>query len=435
MLNPLAAELNAMIQQSNVHVAEMLSELGTKLFFPKGIITQSAEANEKATRFNATIGTATEQGHAMYLDSIMKQFPHLQPDEILPYAPSPGNAKLRQLWGQELQQKNPSLAGRPISTPVVTSGVTHGLSLVGELFVDPGDTILVSDMFWGNYSLIFGLRQKATLKTYPLFGADGGFDCEGFRQTLKCQAEGKSKLLVLLNFPNNPTGYSITNEEGEAICQALCEVADSGCNLVVLSDDAYFGLFFEENIMRESLFAKLAHCHERILAVKLDGATKEDFVWGFRIGFVTFGNKGANQPLYTALEKKIGAAIRGNVSNCSNLSQTVVLKAMQDPAYNSQKEQKFQTMRSRAAKVKEVLAQSKFDAVWKAYPFNSGYFMCVKLNDLNAEAYRVKLLESEGIGVISSGQHDIRVAFSCIEVEDIPELFERMYQCALAMSK
>jgi len=67
---------------------------------------------------------------------------------------------------------------------------------------------------------------------------------------------------------------------------AIKEVAEAGCNIVAITDDAYFGLFYEDSL-KESLFGKLANLHPRILAVKLDGATKEEFVWGFRTGFIT----------------------------------------------------------------------------------------------------------------------------------------------------
>jgi len=59
-MNPLAVELNEMLSQSNPYVLEILSDLGKNLFFPKGILTQSAEAKEKAHKFNATIGITTE---------------------------------------------------------------------------------------------------------------------------------------------------------------------------------------------------------------------------------------------------------------------------------------------------------------------------------------------------------------------------------------
>jgi len=47
-MNPLAKELNENILKANPHIYEMLSQVGKKLYFPKGILTQSAEAKEKA---------------------------------------------------------------------------------------------------------------------------------------------------------------------------------------------------------------------------------------------------------------------------------------------------------------------------------------------------------------------------------------------------
>ena len=112
------------------------------------------------------------------------------------------------------------------------------------------------------------------------------------------------------------------------------------------------------------------------------------------------------------------------------MSQSILLKAMSDDDYARQRQEKFDVLKSRAAKVKEVLAQERFSSVWTPYPFNSGYFMCVELKGIDAETFRLRLLEDHGIGVIAIGQRDVRVAFSCIEESDIPELFELMFQCA-----
>ena len=71
-LRPLAAELNEVIERENPHVFGMLSDLGKRLFFPKGILAQSAEAKEKATRYDATIGIAREKGKPMFLPSVMR---------------------------------------------------------------------------------------------------------------------------------------------------------------------------------------------------------------------------------------------------------------------------------------------------------------------------------------------------------------------------
>ena len=61
-MNPLAVELNRIIAANNAVAPSMFSELGRQLFFPKGILSQSAEAKEKAHHINATIGIARESG-------------------------------------------------------------------------------------------------------------------------------------------------------------------------------------------------------------------------------------------------------------------------------------------------------------------------------------------------------------------------------------
>jgi aspartate/methionine/tyrosine aminotransferase len=430
-VNPLAVELNQTIEEHAPSVMRVLSDLGKELYFPKGILTQTAEAKQKAHRYDATIGEARELRHSMGLPAIMRHFSDLGPDAVLPYAPSFGRADLRAAWREEIREKNPSLGDAPISLPVVAGGITHGLSTVADLFVDPGDLLLVPDQLWDNYVLIFAVKRGAQVKRYPLLDPDDGYDVEGFRRVLAENA-GSGKLLVLFNFPNNPTGYSITPAEADAIRGALLEVAEGGCDVVAICDDAYFGLFYDDEVMKESLFTRLAGAHPRILAIKLDGASKEDYAWGLRVAFITYGIKdGAGA--YEALEKKTGGCIRATVSNSPNLSQALVLQAMADPGYKAQKAEKFAVLARRAAKVREILAEPRFEAVWRPYPFNSGYFMCVRLNKLDAEEYRVRLLNDCGVGVISTTSTDIRVAVSCVDEADLPDLFEVMLKCALDM--
>ena len=236
------------------------------------------------------------------------------------------------------------------------------------------------------------------------------------------------KAIVLLNFPNNPSGYTPSVAEGDAIVAAIKEVAEAGCNVVAITDDAYFGLFYEDS-MKESLFGKLANLHPRILSVKLDGATKEEYVWGFRVGFVNFAAE--SEAVMTALEKKTMGIIRATISNCPHLSQTLVVKALQSADFIPQKAEKYEVMKGRALEVKRVLDQGKFDDQFVYYPFNSGYFMCLKLKTVDAEKLRVHLLDKYGVGAISIGSTDLRVAFSCIAKEDIEELFGLIYQAVL----
>lgn len=423
-MNPLAQELNKKMEQANPHAFAMLSDLGKKLFFPKGILSQSAEAKQKAHRFNATIGIATEGDQPMHLPVIQDTLTAYDPKDIYPYAPPAGKPELRKIWREKMLQENPSLQGKSFGLPVVTNALTHGLSIVADLFANPGDALVLPDKLWGNYNLAFVVRRQAEVVTYPFYTEEGKFNGAGLRETLLAQRE-RGKAIVLINFPNNPTGYTPGEAEAEEIVAAIRDAAEAGINVVALTDDAYFGLFFEDSI-QESLFGRLANIHPRVLAVKVDGATKEEYVWGFRVGFITYASE--HEEVLDALEKKTMGIIRGTVSSCSHPSQTFVLKALQSPDFAVQKQEKYRIMKGRANRVKEVLDSGRFDDAWDYYPFNSGYFMCLKLRDVDAEALRLHLLDQYGVGTISIGSTDLRVAFSCIEEEDVEELFNLIYQ-------
>jgi len=431
-MNPIAEELNQVIQAGNTHVYETLSEVGKNLFFPKGILSQSAEAKEKAHRFNATIGMATEKGRTMHLPSVMSMLSGVQPEEALTYAPSFGILPLRQAWQEEIFKKNPSLKGKAISLPVVSQAITHGLSVVSDMWVDPGDPIILPDKMWGNYSLIFAVRRGARVVNYPLFDADGRFNLKAFEACVQREANACKKIIPILNFPNNPTGYTVTPREADGIAKILRETAQKGVRVLALTDDAYFGLFYTDDALKESIFTRLIDQDPRLLAIKLDGATKENYVWGLRVGFITYGASvaGEARPVYEALEKKTAGAVRGSISNASHLGQQLVLKSLKSDSYLAEKEDKLGIMRDRAQEVMRVLSDPKFRDVWEPYPFNSGYFMCLRLKTVDAEALRVHLLDTYGIGLISLGKTDLRVAFSCLEKDDTQELFDTLYQAA-----
>lgn len=428
-MNPLAEELNNIIQKGSPTAYEMMSQKGRELYFPKGILSQGAEAKEKAYKFDATIGIATENGVPMHFPSIISYI-NLRPDESISYASSFGLPELRKTWQDLIYSKNPSLSKKEISLPVVTNAITHGISVTAEMWLDRDDAILIPDKNWGNYNLIFTVLHGVKIKQFPLFSNAGGFNIKAFKKCLDDETRQRKKIALLLNFPNNPTGYTPTKAEGEAIVQAIVETAEKGKNILAITDDAYFGLFYDPESMSESLFSSLANAHPNIMAIKLDGATKENYVWGLRVGFITYGTllNGNQRIFYEALEKKTAGAVRGTISNGSHLSQSIVLGSLNSENYNREKEQKFDIMSARAKRVKEVLSNSKYDDVWHLYPFNSGYFMCLRLKTANAEKLRLHLLEKYGVGVISIGNTDVRVAFSCVEAKDIPELFEIIYK-------
>lgn len=419
MTSPLAENLNNDLKQSSLEVYEMLSNLGKEMFYPKGILSQSAEA--KSTKYNATIGMATNNNGKMYADSLNHMFNDLTPDEIFPYAPPQGIEALRDLWQEKILKENPDLTMDVISRPIVTNALTHGLSLVADLFVNPDDTILLPTHNWGNYKLVFNTRHNANIQTYPIFDDEGHFTTDSLVETL--QSYNKDKVVMLLNYPNNPTGYTPNVEEVKTIVSAIQELANKGTKVIAVVDDAYYGLFYED-VYTQSIFTALTQLNSKnILPVRLDGATKEFFAWGFRVGFMTFGTE--NETTKNVLEAKVKGLIRSNISSGPLPSQSAIKHVLQHhDQFDKEIDENIQTLKERYEITKEVVYSEQYADYWKAYDFNSGYFMALKVNHVNPETLRKHLIDHYSIGIIALNDTDIRIAFSCVEKEDIPHVFE-----------
>jgi len=426
-MHQLARELNEILDSTCA--GSLLSNYGRRMYVPKGIIVQSAESKQKAQRFNATIGVALENGTAMCLSPMREQFAEtMKVGEIFPYAPMGGVPALRKLWKERMYEKNPSLLGHEISLPVVTSGLTNALSLVCSLFIDEGDSVVLPEMYWENYDLILDEQRQAKKVFFSNF-KDGGFNIAGLDKALSLTGE---KAVVILNFPNNPTGYSPTNEEVSKIVEVLQRYSNNGKKLLIITDDAYFGLFFEKETCKESLFSKLCDCSENLLAVKCDAATKEEMVWGFRVAFVTYGCKGMSPEQYDALVQKIMGALRGSLSCCSTSAQNILIKGMSSASYYEEKKAAIEKIKARYEALKEAIALHNSNCKSSnliPLPFNSGYFMSFECK-CNAEDLRQLLLNKYGTGVIRLDEHHIRLAFSSIDIKDIPSLVDTVYKAA-----
>lgn len=430
MINPLAQELNDALKGTTA--GQLLSDVGTRLYFPKGIIAQSGEAKKLGKVANGTIGTTVVEGKPVMLPSIHKFTPDLTAAELVAYAPTAGNPEFREIWKKELIKKNPRLEGKAISTPVVVPGLTAGISYLSDLFLDENHSLIAADPSWDNYVLIASARRNADFVQFKMF-KDGKFNIDGLEETLKEEAK-KGSVRVLLNFPQNPSGYSPTRDEAQRLVSIMKNLAENGTKVMVWCDDAYFGLNYEDDIEPQSLFAYLCDLHENVLAAKIDGPTKEDFAWGARTGFITFGCKGMTEAQYDALVKKLMAAIRSSVSCASTPAQTLIRKGYETGKLDEEKKEFRKILERRYALVRKFINEHTSSAI-EPLPFNSGYFMSFDTKKINAEELRVRLLNEKGIGTIQIDSRTLRVAFSSLDENKIEVVYQAIYDMAEEMNK
>ncbi|GMO59924.1 MAG: hypothetical protein Ta2A_05980 [Treponemataceae bacterium] len=431
-----ASKLNKILDSSVAGC--FLSDLGRRIYFPHGIIAQGGEAKRKASFANATIGMMTQNGIPVILDEIASQLPELTAAQIVAYSPTAGNDSLRLLWRELMLKKNPALQDVLFSVPVVVPGLTAGLSTICDLFVNAGDSVIAAEPSWDNYQLIVEARRSARLRRFDIFdtsaignadSAAARFCFESFEKVVAQEAKSGC-VRLLLNFPHNPSGYSLYRDEAKKLCAFIEEKAKEGTKFLIISDDAYFGLNFEDGIETQSLFAYFATLHKNVLAVKLDGPTKEDYVWGLRCGFLTFASLAFDAETVDALTQKLMGLLRSSVSCSSTPAQTLVLKAYQMHTLEKSREKFALILKQRCDAVRAITEKNKAHPFLKALPFNSGYFMSFFCKGLDAEELRLKLLTEHKIGTISINPHVLRVAFSSLDMEQIAQVYETIYRTA-----
>ncbi|MDR3671777.1 MAG: aminotransferase class I/II-fold pyridoxal phosphate-dependent enzyme [Holophaga sp.] len=250
-----AQERNDRLQALNPAVLAALSPMGRRAFFPKGISFQAGQS--QGCRINATIGQITDgAGNPLPLAALAEQLAGLNPRDAFLYSPVAGREPVRTAWHAKHVKEDPRMAA--VALPVVTSGICHALSMGAELFFNPGDTLILPDLYWDNYEQIFQVGLEGEFLGFPFYDAGMAFNLEGLRRTL---AGVRGKAQVLLNFPSNPNGYSPTPEEMTAIAEILVEAARDR-PVVVYCDDAYHGLVFDPAATTKSLFCS-ARCSPR----------------------------------------------------------------------------------------------------------------------------------------------------------------------------
>ncbi|MDR0584734.1 MAG: aminotransferase class I/II-fold pyridoxal phosphate-dependent enzyme [Treponema sp.] len=429
MEHELARELNEVLQGTTP--GALLSGMGKRLYFPKGIIAQGAEAKQFGRVADGTLGIAVKHKTPLILSPLQKQAPLLSAGEIVSYAPTAGIPALREFWAGELRRKNPALGDAAFSQPAVVSGLTAGISAVCDLFLDEGQTLLAANPSWDNYALIAQARRGGNLRLVDMFN-ESGMDLSALRKAMTEEAQKTGFVRVILNFPQNPTGYSPTVREAKEICAMVRGIAEKGAGVLVICDDAYFGLRFEEDIEENSLFAYLADMHENVFAAKIDGATKEDFAWGLRCGFVTFAGKNLSGSHYDVLVKKTMSVIRSTISCSSTVAQNMLQKiySIDADTLRAEKAACRAVIEGRYKKVRALVDAQKGRGALQPMPFNSGYFMSFKCKNVDAESLRYKLLHTYGVGTIAIDKRTLRVAFSALDDECIDEVYALIYRAA-----
>ncbi len=397
-----------------------LSPLGRRVAFPPDIPFQAAQA--RTARLNGTIGQVTDgAGRPLAIPAMTAAFAldDEQRDRAFLYSPVQGIESVRQAWRS--WQRRGVADDVPSSLPIVTAGLTHGLSLAADLFGSPERAVAVAAPFWGNYRQTFTTRTGARVVTADAY-RDGHYHPHAYAEALAGEP-GDHPVMAIVNLPSNPGGYMPTAQERGELVTSLREIARRR-PLVVLCDDAYAGLVYEE-VPGRSLFWDLVGLEENLVPVKIDGATKEFSYFGGRVGFLTFPFEPESEAAL-ALESKVKCLTRAVLGSPVATAQVVLEQGLAATDIADQVERVRRELEGRYRELSRALATIDSPHL-RPLPFNAGCFALVELaGGLDPDRVRRHLLEHHSTGLISIQPSYLRIAFCSVRGDDLPRLVDTL---------
>ncbi|MFX0082987.1 MAG: aminotransferase class I/II-fold pyridoxal phosphate-dependent enzyme [Candidatus Hodarchaeota archaeon] len=437
------------------------SKLGRRLFLPQGIFFWSGRAKKEAELIG-TIGSAfgyekdfIEGGSSDWLPCYLKEiseYTSLNVEQIVPYASIGGLNETREIWKNWIlrkanydKEKEKHLLLRLenyITTPIITAGVTNGIYHSCSLFLNSGETIIAPNKRWGNYDNIIEKFIGAKIKSFEFF-KDQNFNLESLELAIDEVVQIQEKIILILNFPNNPTGYvPLKKEVAEIISLLQKKQKTLKKPIIVIVDDAYEPYVYEEDASNRSIFYDLLELDENVIPIKLDGITKELLIYGGRIGFITFGLKPSwvkseeeLEILKTEIHNKLEGFNRATISNCNHFYQAITQKLFKEKGieqFLSSRKKVNDLLKKRYEKINSELSKINNPNI-SIDPNSGGFFLFLNLNPnkIKANYFGDHLLRKYKVGIIpiekpEENINGIRIAYCSIDLNDIPELVRRI---------
>lgn len=187
------------------------------------------------------------------------------------YTVGPGLPELRQAIAQKLQQEN-GCAYLPEGI-IVTPGGKFAIYMAVRSMVNPGDEVMYLEPGWVSYPSII---EASAAKPVPVrLTWDQNFRVT--RQILEAHCTDKTKMLII-NYPNNPTGRTLSMPEALEIKAFL----EAHPDVLLLTDEIYERILYTGN--SNVSMASFPEIAGRVLTV--NGFSKSVAMTGWRVGYV-----------------------------------------------------------------------------------------------------------------------------------------------------
>ncbi len=355
-----------------------------------GLAAKAKDAIDKYGKDNvidSTLGALVDDdGNLICLDTVYNELKSLPNASIAAYAQVAGQADfLEAVQDACFGEYKPNAYIKAVATPGGTGGVRHAI----WNYTNPGDSVLVCDWFWSPYVTIseeFG----RTVTNFEFFNEKNEFNLESFKEKFEALLKKQKRLVTILNTPaNNPTGYSLSDEEWDKVLDIVKENAkDPENKITILVDVAYIdyaGIGSE----RRKFFSKFTNLPENIFIMVAYSMSKSYTMYGMRSGAVigiSSAEEVANEFYYTCMHSN-----RANWSNGNRGAMSVMTNIAKDPAKKKAYEEEVNKYKIMLRKRADAFVEGAKECGLEILPYRDGFFVSIPCN--NAKEASAELIK------------------------------------------
>ncbi len=302
------------------------------------------------------------------------------------------NAGLKELKEEiaKFLKRRYELTYDPVKEMIVTVGGSEGIDICMRAMLDPGDEVLIPQPSYVSYEpcaiLANGTPVIIELKAENEFRLTA--------EELEAAITPKTKLLVL-PFPNNPTGAIMERKDLEAIAEVILKH-----DLYVLSDEIYSELTYTENHVS---ICNLPGMQER--TVLINGFSKSHSMTGWRLGYACGPE---------AIIKQMLKIHQFAIMCAPTTSQYAAVEAMKNGDEDvARMKEEYDVRRKYLLKRFRGMGIECFEALGAFY-----VFPCIKPFGMTSEEFATELLKSKKVCVVpgtafgNCGQGFLRISYA-----------------------
>ena len=365
---------------------------------------------------DCTLGTFYDENfNFRSFPTIEKILNELPDDKFYDYAPTDGGSEFQQAVLNWVFENERTYIEEKMSVIVLPSpGGTGALSCSVFNSLDIGQTLLFPNLSWGPY---LGIASNYGLKAEKFFlFANDSFNLTEFKEKADKIISEQGKLVVIINDPcNNPTGYTMTEDELQSLITYMNDQENIPC--VLIYDTAYLDFAYEGRQKTREKFRSFTKANSNVLILVAFSASKTFSVYGQRLGaLIILGkdlenvNEFYNASNYTA---------RNSWSNCNKGLINMMITLDKDQNLKSEFLNELNEVVA-TIKIRSEIFLAEAKAVnLETYPYKSGFFVTMPVQNRDLA---LQLLKEKAKLYLLPFDGSVRIAICSIPTNDLKGL-------------